>query len=312
MRKHTNLFLAALIGVFAFMPISVLAQQSEGNFYEQYKREREREQINAQVSEAFKRLDQLSRHQFDSNFSYDPYMLPDRSSRYFGSPDYWSNASAGSIKIPKPDAEIISRLEIGEDEIANHKTFLSASRTGIFKLLPLIDCSNLDKKENCHERNVQIRLFANAFSFRGKRNTMPLTADLIKTDDVFNTSQNANQSIFVNLGDVKLEDLSVNSAGMDFLVNFKPEKKAKKINEQYEQIAKGIKIGNYEYLKSLPISENATYALRSIAYQGSLDFPPGEIADVIVAFRVAGIDDDGTVTIIWKELSRKNGLRVRG
>jgi hypothetical protein len=33
---------------------------------------------------------------------------------------------------------------------------------------------------------------------------------------------------------------------------------------------RGVRVGDYEYKKALPIIENATYALRVVAYKGSI------------------------------------------
>jgi len=55
----------------------------------------------------------------------------------------------------------------------------------------------------------------------------------------------------------------------------------------------GEMIDGLEYKNRLPVHVGATYLLRSIVYDES---------DVLVAFRVARREDDGSVIIAWKML----------
>jgi hypothetical protein len=71
----------------------------------------------------------------------------------------------------------------------------------------------------------------------------------------------------------------------------------------------------------LPVADNTTYALRSIAYQGTImrsiqtltynELDVDKRRDVIVVFRVVKRDADGSVTILWKELSNKNAPKLK-
>ena len=85
----------------------------------------------------------------------------------------------------------------------------------------------------------------------------------------------------------------------------------------------GIKVGNQTYSDSVTFSQNNTYAIRVIAYKLPLGrFPAtsgdvlafyndrGKRADLIVIFRGIRQDEDGSVTILWKELSRKKARSI--
>jgi hypothetical protein len=76
-----------------------------------------------------------------------------------------------------------------------------------------------------------------------------------------------------------------------------------------------------QYKKTAPVVENATYALRVIAYKGNIlrtyrgfvfDMLAGDKRiDLTLAFRVVRKDDDGGVTIIWRELARRESPRIK-
>lgn len=311
MKKYTVWFLAVLICVFTVMQGTLVAQESDSARWQRQRQERELEKARGIVERDLGRLELVGRNYYNNSNSFDPYVPPFQSFEFFGPYKVSAGFPLSAIgRWSKNTSEIEERLNIEDEEISAYQTFLSFPKTGVFKLLSYKNCTTETDKEKCYDLNRSVKFFGSSYSFREKEHKLFYQSDLIKFGDSLETSQNANQSVFVNLGDVSLENLTLNSEGMNFLVNFVPERKAEKVNEQYEKIAKGIKIGNYEYLKSLPIAENNTYALRSVAYKGSL-YSPGEIADVIVAFRVIDADKDGTLTVVWKEMSRKDGVKLK-
>jgi len=86
-------------------------------------------------------------------------------------------------------------------------------------------------------------------------------------------------------------------------------------------LAGGVTQDGYTYRRSLPVAGDHTYVLRTVAYQGKvmrsvrgadyneLDFD--KRSDVITAFRVARIDDDGTLTIVWNKLSTARSPKIK-
>ena len=124
----------------------------------------------------------------------------------------------------------------------------------------------------------------------------------------------------VELGDVSLDDVSLESDGLDFLRNFVPETSSKEAQKQFSQMARGVRINNFLYRKALPANENSTYALRVIAYKGGIfqtfrgfryNILEGDKRiDLTLAFRVIRKDADGSVTLLWKELERGEAPRI--
>jgi hypothetical protein len=129
------------------------------------------------------------------------------------------------------------------------------------------------------------------------------------------------QGILVALGDIGLENISLASGGLNFLAEYKPETLSEKALKQTFQLIKGIDSDGYLYRKTLPAKENTTYALRVIAYRGSVlqtfrgmlfnMLAGDERADIIVAFRVLKKDEKtGSFTLVWRELSRKDAPKI--
>jgi hypothetical protein len=100
----------------------------------------------------------------------------------------------------------------------------------------------------------------------------------------------ANYGFIADLGEISLDDVTKETAEVNFLVNYKPP-----TNEPNVRIEKR-KAHSYEangltYKRSLPASVGHSYVLRAISF--------GD-ADVLVSFKVHRKDTDGSLIIFWK------------
>jgi hypothetical protein len=114
------------------------------------------------------------------------------------------------------------------------------------------------------------------------------------------------------LGDVELDSVTLSSPAAKHLVDLKHVKDSDDFMRFNEELIKGYNANGFRYAKGWPIRKGSVYMLRSIAYRGQflrtiegvqydeLEFDKRR--DMIVAFRVIDIDDDGHVTIVWKRL----------
>jgi hypothetical protein len=214
------------------------------------------------------------------------------------------------------------------DDLEKHKDFLKRSKTGIFLLLPDFDC----------ETKYLIRTDANcanfvpgtwAYSLRRKNYSDADFHDIRFNDDSLSSSGLLNQGILVSLGDVPLESISLNSDGVKHLADFKPSTMREEASNQFEQIAKGIKEYNYVYSKKTKVVVNNTYAMRLVAYKFEdkwlsrfnnstvtaqdlkfFQLEGDKRVDLTVAFRVISKNADGGITILWKELDRKESPKI--
>lgn len=129
------------------------------------------------------------------------------------------------------------------------------------------------------------------------------------------------QGIIAETGNVDFESLDNDSEAVKFLKDYKSEDKISKLESQKEAVRNGIQFSGYNYSDSVSARLNSTYVLRSIAYLSyspsqkySLDeimmlkriVDPLDIrTDVLIAFKIIGIENDGSLIILWKELKRR-------
>ena len=219
-----------------------------------------------------------------------------------------------------PTREQKKKLEPNPQDLRKYEQFLEQPRTGIFRLMPDIGCTENINVIRADAVCLSFVPESSYYSFREKEHTIELLAD-IRLKNGFLISDGAlSQSILVHLGAVELEDIAPASEGLEFLTEFSPSAQGLEAQNQYVQMMRGVKVGNYEYKKAVPIIENATYALRVVAYRGNVfrtfrgywfDLLEGDKRiDLTIAFRVIRKEQDGAVTLLWKEIGRKDSPRL--
>ena len=214
-----------------------------------------------------------------------------------------------------------NRLKPNPEDVAKFAEFLKQSKTGIFRLVNDFGCESnvyvIKVDENCRN-SIPGGSF---YSFREKEYTTAYLSDLRLKDGLIITDGILSQNILVRLGDIPLENLSINSEGMKYLIDFVPEIQSSEATKQYIDIVKGVRKENHEYRKVLPSVENNTYAIRIIAYRGSVyrnfrgwffDLLAGDNrVDLTIGFRIVRKDPDGSLTLLWKELERKKAPKLK-
>lgn len=115
------------------------------------------------------------------------------------------------------------------------------------------------------------------------------------------------QGIIADLGDVDIESVDLEHKAFEFLNGYDPKQKRKAIAEQSKLLAGGIKAEGYTFTNAAPVKSGSTYALRSVIYRYSEEGAPlpNRGFDQYVVFKVVGQEADGSVIIIWKELTRE-------
>lgn len=213
------------------------------------------------------------------------------------------------------------KLRPNAEDLAKYADFLKKPKTGIFRLMNDVECDSnvyvIRVDDGC-QNSIPGSSF---YSFREREYTSAYLSDIRFKDGLLISDGLLSQNILVRLGNVPLESLSTSSEGMKFLVNFVPEIVNTAATKQYIEIVKGVRADRYEYRKVLPAAENMTYAMRVIAYRGSFyrsfrgwifDLISGDDRfDLVVGFRVIRKEEDGNVTILWKELERKKSPKLR-
>jgi len=212
------------------------------------------------------------------------------------------------------------RRLLPEEDSAKYASFLKQTKTGLIKLFPDVGC---EENANIIRADRQcLNWIPNSafYSFREREHTTEYLADIRLEKDFLISDGVLSQGILVALGSVPLDNVTLDSAGMNFLVNYQPEQKNKDAYRQTVQITRGIKADKFLYKNTLPAIADTTYALRVIAYRGRFlqtfrrfrfNMLDGDKrTDLTLAFRVVRKSEDGSISLLWKELQRKDAPKL--
>lgn len=222
----------------------------------------------------------------------------------------------------KTNKKDLEKLNFNFQDFTNFAPFLQGKNTGLMKLMPDAGCdrgtSVVVASDDCLKYSFPGA--GSAYSFRFADYRSHQLSDLIFTGDSFHSDAVWTQGIFVTIGDVPLEQINLQSPALKYLIDLQPAVEQEKALTFQQQLIKGIKADGFVYSQAVNVRENTTYALRSIAYDGKFhrtvkgfvydEFDFDKRKDVIVGFRVIRREADGGVTVLWKELSRKNAPKL--
>lgn len=228
--------------------------------------------------------------------------------------------SGSFILRTRPNREQKRRLQPNPQDLAKYAGFLEQPRTGIFRLMPDVGCTENVNVIRADATCLNYVPESSYYSFREKEHTIEMLADIRLRNGYLISDGILSQGIMVSLGDVELEKIASSAEGLEFLSNFAPHTQGFEAQKQYIEMMRGVKVGKYEYKKAHPSIENTTYALRVVAYRGNVfrsfrgyrfDVLDGDKRiDLTLAFRIIRKDADGSVTLLWKEIARRDAPRL--
>lgn len=148
------------------------------------------------------------------------------------------------------------------------------------------------------------------FSFRRRDYSIAETADLKIKNGKFVAGSVFIQGLMVSLETLEIEKIDLHSEGANYLASFEPATDCDGAKAQTAEINGGIINGRSLISAMTEIKPNQTYVLRSIAYRVNLQVEDKR-RDIIVAFKVVRQDEEGNVTLIWKELQNKESPKLK-
>jgi hypothetical protein len=205
-------------------------------------------------------------------------------------------------------------LAVDESHLSKYSHFLKQPDTGIIKLSGDSSCITDGELVVATEQCVGLKMpgAGTSYSFRFDSYRLPRLADLVLFKGMFGADGVLQQFALVQLGEVDVEQVSLDTAGMKYLIELEPLRDRDSFPSFDKEITKGIESGGFMYRKGHPVVYGSTYALRSIAFRGKYPRSVGGVEfdeteydrrrDVIVAFKVIGLDSAGNTTIVWKRL----------
>jgi len=184
-----------------------------------------------------------------------------------------------------------------EDEVA-FAEFLQQPETGLVRLLP----------RERWDYKLSIRGGGAYYSFTRRAHEYGYGSDIeLQQGNLSSGFAGFDYGLLVDLGDVPLEKISLETPGVRVLSEHVPPSAEAEIRAQQRRAGTGATIEGLTYKSHLPAKVNHTYALRSIQYHGE----KGAGRDAIVAFRVVGRDADGSVILLWKMLKQYSAPKHR-
>ena len=209
------------------------------------------------------------------------------------------------LRLLTPDAAIVAR----------YSGLLDREDAGIFKLVPDSGCAESARVINASETCMKYSFpgAGNSFSFRTENYRIRHLADITYSKGMFYMTGVLMHGVMVDLGDVPIEQVTLQLPQIAFITAFQPTSDFVKALEADQLLTGGVRKEGFLYRRNLPVVPEHTFVLRSVAYQGrvmrsvhgadfnELDFDKRR--DVVTAFRVVNMEDDGTLTIVWSKLS---------
>ena len=213
-------------------------------------------------------------------------------------------------------------LSPDEEFSTKYADFLKQKQTGLIKLIVDKGCDQAFEIINSDPHCLKYDMpgAGASYSFRVKNYRVKRLSDLTFTGNKLSSEGILTNSIFVNLGRVELDNLTLKSAGINILKGFEPPTNIEQANKLTYLLEKGIQGENYLFTNKIDISKGDTCALRSIAYKGNSyqtvkditydEFEFDQRKDVIIIFKIVNFDKE-TLTLLWKELDSRKSSKIK-
>ena len=138
--------------------------------------------------------------------------------------------------------------------------------------------------------------------------------ELFKVSDIYyhesklQFGNKTTQALVSEIGNINLDEVTLKSPISDFLNDFQPSKSKTEFEQQLKILEKGVVHNGYFYSTLVPVKINSAYVFRSIAFSPVRKFRGGHFwhQDLIISFKIIGLEDDGSIIFIWKKLREKS------
>ena len=198
------------------------------------------------------------------------------------------------------EKRLLAPSETDEQRFAE---FLRLPDTGLIKLFPPFRRRVISITDLATGRRPGFGAYASMYSFSKEKHGNGLHgyvdprlgwAELRLVNGRFVTGFTGESlGVLVALGDVALETVTPKTYGVSGLTNIMPPADYFEAASLSRRNRAGFALERFRYGSSLPAAENMTYVLRSTS---------NKRADVLVGFRVVRLDENGSLTLVWRKL----------
>lgn len=223
----------------------------------------------------------------------------------------------------EPEKDELKFITPNTADFEKFSGFLRQPNTGLIKLIPERNCDGDGKVTSSAPECLKYPFpgAGSSYSFRINNYRLRRLADLNFTGKNFRAFGILTHGILVNLGNIPLENINLQSEAVIALMKLPSSEDFKEAEEFTRKLNKGFPNDSFIYRNLLPATENTTYLLRSIAYRGNLfqsvqgitydEMKFDKRKDIVVAFRVVRRDEDDSITLLWKELANKDAPKIK-
>lgn len=172
------------------------------------------------------------------------------------------------------------------EDLSSFVEFLRQPGTGMARLMP----------REKYEGRLLLRGGGAYYSFTDQSNEFGSGSDIELQQNQFSVGfAGADFGFVTSLGNVEIEGITEESAGVRFLAGFSTPSAESDAREQQRRAGSGFEVDGFTYRSNLPAMVGSTYALRSILYS---------VSDALVVFKVTRQDTDGSLVFAWKILKK--------
>lgn len=208
------------------------------------------------------------------------------------------------LRESKASPELIKARKVSGPLREQYASVLRLPDAGIFRLLRDPKCDS-SSDEHCARKESEWLVFGQSYSFIDEKHNNPIQSQLTLSGDQLISAGQARQTVFTDLGDADIADLSLSSDGLKYLAGFQPASDISSADEQWQRFNRGVDEGGYRYRQSLWLRTSSVYALRSIRYKLKASSAPWNW-DVTAVFKIVSLDSDG-ITVVYRVLDKKKG-----
>jgi hypothetical protein len=181
-----------------------------------------------------------------------------------------------------------------EEDRARYAEFLRAPNTGLVRLLPRDKFDSDARRDN--KKSIVMRGGGAYYSFTRLTHEYGYGSDIeLGSGELSTGFAGADYGLLTNISDVPIESVSLETPAAKIFASYEVPDEEPKARLEYRRFATGTEIEGIKVKTRAPVRLNSTYVLRSISYREG---------DVLVAFKVVRIDNDDSVTIVWKLLKK--------
>jgi hypothetical protein len=231
----------------------------------------------------------------------DPVALPSPFERHQERPFIRETSKSPGIPIRRePRVLKEGLLAPSLQDRLEHDEFLKQSKTGLIRLLPR---EVYDSQTYKTPVRIDIRGGGAYFSFFHRAHEYGYGSDLELDHNNFSVGfAGADYGMIVNLGDVPIDQISENDPRLVFMSEYEPRTIESEARAEAMKFRTGITVDDVTYRSRVAAKSQSTYLVRSISFRNS---------DIVAAFRVVRVDDDGSAIIAWKLLKTFSTPQLR-